>query len=110
MMNKYTHHLSVAFVVSLEKFPIISHKNSSPEIRFTNRIGGRGEMLRLKYSYSSLLILLMLSYSIHICCKPITIPSDIIFLCGYIINLYIYFFLFADIFFFTAICHPFVGG
>ena len=73
-------------------------------------------MLRLKYSYSSLLILLillillMLSYSIHICCKPITIPSDIIFLCGYIINLYIYFFLFADIFFFTAICHPFVGG
>lgn len=42
MMNKYTHHLSVAFVVSLEKFPTISHKKSLPEIRFTNRTGGRG--------------------------------------------------------------------
>lgn len=31
MMNKYTHHLSVAFVVSLEKFPTISHKNPSPK-------------------------------------------------------------------------------
>lgn len=31
MMNKYTHHLSVAFVVSLEKFPIVSHKNPSPK-------------------------------------------------------------------------------
>lgn len=40
MMNKYTHHLSVAFVVSLEKFPTISHKKSLPEIRFTNRTGG----------------------------------------------------------------------
>lgn len=40
MMNKYTHHLSVAFVVSLEKFPTISHKKSLPEIRFSNRTGG----------------------------------------------------------------------
>ncbi len=40
MMNKYTHHLSVAFVVSLEKFPTISHKKSLPEIRFPNRTGG----------------------------------------------------------------------
>lgn len=40
MMNKYTHHLSVAFVVSLEKFPIIGHKKSLPEIRFPNRTGG----------------------------------------------------------------------
>lgn len=34
MMNKYTHHLSVAFVVSLEKFPIISHKKTSPKFVF----------------------------------------------------------------------------
>lgn len=40
MMNKYTHHLSVAFVVSLEKFPTICHKKSLPEIRFSNRTGG----------------------------------------------------------------------
>ena len=40
MMNKYTHHLSVAFVVSLEKFPIIGQKKSLPEIRFTSRTGG----------------------------------------------------------------------
>ncbi len=40
MMNKYTHHLSVAFVVSLEKFPTIGHKKSLPEIRFPNRTGG----------------------------------------------------------------------
>ena len=40
MMNKYTHHLSVAFVVSLEKFPTIGHKKSLPEIRFTNRTRG----------------------------------------------------------------------
>ena len=39
MMNKYTHHLSVAFVVCLKKFPIISHKKSLPEIRFPNRTG-----------------------------------------------------------------------
>ena len=40
MMNKYTHHLSVAFVVSLEKFPIIGHKKNLPEIRFPIRTGG----------------------------------------------------------------------
>ena len=40
MMNKYTHHLSVAFVVCLEKFPTIGHKKSLPEIRFTIRTGG----------------------------------------------------------------------
>lgn len=40
MMNKYTHHLSVAFVVCLEKFPIISHKKSLPEIRFSYRTWG----------------------------------------------------------------------
>ena len=40
MMNKYTHHLSVAFVVCLEKFPTVSHKKSLPEIRFPCRTGG----------------------------------------------------------------------
>ena len=40
MMNKYTHHLSVAFVVSLEKFPRIGQKKSLPEIRFPIRTGG----------------------------------------------------------------------
>lgn len=40
MMNKYTHHLSVAFVISLEKFPTISHKKSLPEIRFPIRTEG----------------------------------------------------------------------
>lgn len=40
MNNKYTHHLSVAFVVSLEKFPTVSHKKSLPEIRFQFKQGG----------------------------------------------------------------------
>ena len=40
MNNKYTHHLSVAFVVYLEKFPTISHKKSLPEIRFQSKQGG----------------------------------------------------------------------
>lgn len=39
MMNKYTHHLSVAFVVSLEKFPTISHKNSSPKFDLQSEQG-----------------------------------------------------------------------
>lgn len=39
MMNKYTHHLSVAFVVSLEKFPIISHKNPSPKFDLQSEQG-----------------------------------------------------------------------
>lgn len=40
MNNKYTHYLSVAFVVYLENFPKICHKKSLPEIRFPNRTGG----------------------------------------------------------------------
>ena len=40
MNNKYTHHLSVAFVVSLEKFPIISHKKTSPKFVFQSEQGG----------------------------------------------------------------------
>lgn len=54
MMNKYTHHLSVAFVVSLEKFPIISHKKSLPEIRFSYRTWGGvfyGVLQRAEYSH-----------------------------------------------------------
>ena len=51
MMNKYTHHLSVAFVVSLEKFPTIGHKKSLPEIRFSIRTGRRG-VLRGIYSWT----------------------------------------------------------
>lgn len=42
MMNKYTHHLSVAFVVSLEKFPTIGHKNPSPKFDFQSEQGGEG--------------------------------------------------------------------
>ena len=41
MMNKYTHHLSVAFVVSLEKFPTIGHKNPSPKFDFQSEQGER---------------------------------------------------------------------
>lgn len=40
MMNKYTHHLSVAFVICHIKFPIIGQKKSLPEIRFPIRTGG----------------------------------------------------------------------
>lgn len=40
MNNKYTHHLSVAFVVSLEEFPIIDHKNPSPKFVFQTEQGG----------------------------------------------------------------------
>lgn len=57
MNNKYTHYLSVAFVVYLENFPKICHKKSLPEIRFTNRIGGGvfyGVLERVQVSYSSL--------------------------------------------------------
>ena len=39
MMNKYAHHLSVAFVVRLEKFPIISHKNPFPKFVFQSEQG-----------------------------------------------------------------------
>lgn len=39
MNNKYTHHLSVAFVVSLEEFPIIDHKNPSPKFVFQTEQG-----------------------------------------------------------------------
>lgn len=42
MMNKYTHHLSVAFVVSLEKFPIIGQKKSPLEYYFPNLNRGGG--------------------------------------------------------------------
>lgn len=40
MMNKYTHHPSVAFVVCLEKFPIIGYKKTSPKFVFQTELGG----------------------------------------------------------------------
>ena len=40
MMNKYAHHLSVAFVVSLEKFPKSATKNPSPKFVFQSEQGG----------------------------------------------------------------------
>lgn len=81
MMNKYTHHLSVAFVVSLEKFPIIGQKKSLPEIRFTSRTGGGvfyGVLERVQYSCNYCAIIRSLTITIHAVVFPL-IFGDVIF-------------------------------
>lgn len=65
MMNKYTHHLSVAFVVSLEKFPTISHKKIPPRNSIYKPNRGRGVLWGICRRTEYVKELLMVDNSIY---------------------------------------------